>query len=96
MARNSQISSSSALTVVGVALSLILALGSGGCSSVTCSKFCDACMDGSESCQDECKDDYKDGSADCRSAMRDLADCVDDKGCDGSCVSEGFDVASEC
>lgn len=96
MIRKQQRSSASIAKLVCAALSLILGFGTGGCSVTTCAKFCDACADGSNNCKEDCQDDYKDGDAECRAAMRDYADCVDDKGCGWACASEGLDMAATC
>jgi hypothetical protein len=68
-----------------------------GCAETTCAKICDSCGDDVyEDCKEECKEDYADGNAECREALRDLADCVDDHGCGLSCFNEVNDWASDC
>jgi len=66
-----------------------------GCATATCETIGDECdLDDDE--VEECIDDYKDGNADCKAALRDLAACVDDDGCDQSCDNEAEDVDDEC
>ncbi len=76
---------------------LILAFVIGGCATSTCKKICE-CSDGDEDeCVDDCKEDYKDGNSDCKKAMRDFGDCLDDDGCSSdSCTGEAIDVADDC
>jgi hypothetical protein len=79
-------------------LSLLFAAATvaAGCSRATCETIEEACGGGDDAV-DDCIDDYRDGDADCRKAMRDLADCVDDQGCDDvSCAGESIDVLDEC
>jgi hypothetical protein len=70
-------------------------LAASGCSRANCEKIEEACG-GGDDVVDDCIDDYKDGDADCRKAIRDFADCVDDNGCDDSCNDEAMDVVNEC
>jgi hypothetical protein len=66
-----------------------------GCATSTCESIEGECG-GGQDVIDECVEDYKDGDSDCKKALRDMADCVEDKGCDDSCTDEMMKVADKC
>lgn len=74
-----------------VSLYLLLAAG---CAESTCDTIEEAC--GEHELWDNCVDNYNDGSSDCKKAMRNYADCVEEKGCNDECASEWMKVQSEC
>jgi hypothetical protein len=80
------------IAVVTLAVGLVV----GGCGRSACKDICEGCNSSDEDqCVDECVDDYYDGDGDCKEAIRDLADCVEDDGCE-SCGSEALEVAGNC
>lgn len=80
--------------VLAFVLLTMFAATIGGCSKKTCETIADEC-DGSNDFEEACITDYKEGG-ECRDALKDLKDCVEDKGCDGSCNDEGEDVFDNC
>jgi hypothetical protein len=66
-----------------------------GCATSTCKAIEEECGGGDDMI-DECVEDYKDGDSDCKKALRELADCVEDKGCDDDCYDEMMDVSDKC
>jgi len=81
------------LALVFVTLAAAAMIAS-GCARATCEKIDEACGNIDI---DECMDDYNDGDADCKKAMRDYADCVDDKGCDSeACWDKAIKAGDKC
>ena len=67
-----------------------------GCARMTCETIEEKCGGGDDMIE-ECMDEYEDGDADCKSALRDLADCVDENGCnEDDCGDEDEDAYDAC
>jgi len=75
-----------------------------GCSKKNCEEICECGDDiyggyydfDEDECVEDCREDYKD-DADCRKAVKELAKCIDDKGCEdafaeGDCEDELEDM----
>ncbi len=73
-----------------------VAVFASGCATKTCNTIMDEC-NLNEAWKINCKDDYMSGDSDCKKAMRDWADCIEDKGCDSAgCSDESVKVANKC